>query len=159
MSGHVIYKYDKEDGSLPTHTKRSFNENRILTIQNLITKNALLFIHQVKYFRSRLPPSICELIPEDAPCFSETPDLDSHLEWDKTYNSVPFRNSIFFKGPLLAITRENNSILNDMGSVQSLYSYKTSVKSFLLQYQSIGDSDQWPTFLINNIRGLRSSQR
>ena len=160
MSGFVNYKYNKEDGSLPTHTKSSFNEHQILTIHGMIIKNALLFMHQVKHFKDSLPRSIIELISDDAPCFSENPDFESHLEWNTVYNSSSFRSSIFFKGPLLSISEENKTAISRSKNYRvNLVSYKNSVKSCLLEQQNCGPPDKWPTFLLNNIHGLRSSTR
>ena len=160
MSGYVSYKYNKEDGTLPTHTKSFFKEHKILTIHGIIAKNALVFMHQVKFFRDTLPPSVSGLISQNAPCFSTSQEFDDHLEWNNKYNSVSLRSSLFFKGPLLAISKYNEAIISDRSfNKYSLSSYKSSAKSHLLNEQNIGETDQWPNFLINNIQGLRSSKR
>ena len=46
MAGFVNFKY--RDGIIPTHTKSSFNCMKVLTVQDFIAKNALLFYAQDK---------------------------------------------------------------------------------------------------------------
>ena len=162
MSGQVNYNYDKEDGSLPTHTKSSFYRHKILTIQGIIVKNALVFMHQVINFKNNLPPSITGLIRNDAPCFSASPNYESNLVWNEKYNSVLFRSSIFFKGPLLVLNELNQNVLSPTSAgdrIIGLKSYKNMVKAHLLEQQNTGEPDQWPTFPLNDIKGLRCSTR
>ena len=104
--------------------------------------------------------SVSGLISQNAPCFSTSQEFDDHLEWNNKYNSVSLRSSLFFKGPLLAISKDNEAIKSHRSfNKYSLLSYKSSAKSHLLNEQNIGETDQWPNFLINNIQGLRSSKR
>ena len=53
MPGYVNYFYN--DGMLPAHTKRSFQECELFTIHSIIVKNAILFIRKRKYFHSSVP--------------------------------------------------------------------------------------------------------
>ena len=159
MSGQVNYKYKSEDGTLPTHTKSSFQEHNILTIHGIIVKNTLLFMHQVKFFPKSLPPSVVELINISAPCFSEHPDYESNQEWAEVYNSIPFRSSLFFKGPLLSVSEHNKCILDRTYDISKLHCYKNAIKPYIMENQSLGEPEQWPTFILNKIQGLRRSRR
>ena len=162
MSGKVIYKYRSEDEQIPTHTKSSFNNFRILTIQNLIAKNALLLIHRVQFYPASLPSSIVNLFPIDAPCFTRNKDHDtnySNIEWLNTSNNPHFRTSCFFECPLLAISEQNSSLIENEKITSSLRSYKVALHKFLLESQKLGTDDEWPLFLIHNIQGLRKSKR
>ena len=157
MPGKVIYKY--KNGEHPTHTKSSFNSYGILTVQNIIAKNALLLINQTKYHKCSLPPSVSDLIPSSAPSPFENYDHTLHKEWLDIYNTPVYRDSIFFKGPLLAIHPENEKLLSKQNNTTSLYTYKHSLRKLLVELQGSGDSDEWPVFMINNINGLRRSNR
>ena len=70
-----------------------------------------------------------------------------------------FRPSVFFKGPLLAISDTNKEILTNLSSLFFLKIYKTGAKQKLIEQQSCGDDESWPPFLIHNIKGLRNSDR
>ena len=161
MPGYVNYKYDKDDGSLPTHTKSSFQKYKILTVHGIITKNALLLMQKVIRKDLLLPISIHDLFDKNAPCFSEDPDYISHKEWYEKYNSTTFRPSLFFKAPMLAIDEDFLKLLSESSdSNNGHYScLKNTLKTLLLQKQSQGETDQWPTFLLNNMNGLRKSTR
>ena len=160
MPGRVLYKY--KDGENPTHTKSSFSSYKVLTIQGIITKNALLFMFRIKFLKSSLPSSISDLIPCNAPCFSDDQDHITHKNWLDGYGNAIFKDSIFFKGPLLALSSENETILSNFKSKQSspnLCTYKSALKKFLMEAQGGGDNDEWPNFLLNNVKGLRQSAR
>ena len=116
-------------------------------------------MHRVQFYKSSLPPSVSGLIPTSAPCPSDDRDHTLYKEWLDTYNTVVFRDSIFFKGPLLAITTENNRLLGNIHNTTSLYRYKNSLRKLLVELQGSGGSDEWPTFLLNKIKGLRQSNR
>ena len=141
------------------HTKSSFKNFRILTIQNLIAKNALLLIHRVQFYPSSLPLSIVNLFPNNAPCFTDNKDHDTNKEWLNTFNNTQYRTSCFFKCPLLAISEENTSLLKIEKFTSSIKHYKSALHKFLLESQNKGIEDEWPVFLLNNIQGLRKSKR
>ena len=114
MPGYINYRYN--DGELPAHTKQSFKEYNILTIHGIIIKNALLFMHKTMHFPNLLPPSIRETIPSNAPTFGS--DHESCNSWLESYGLTSYRSSMFYKGPLLAISQENIS----MTTLPSLFS-------------------------------------
>ena len=85
---------------------------------------------------------------------------ESSAGWLEIYGSPAFRSSVFFKGPLLAITDINVNLITSPPSLFSLNIYKTNAKRVLLDQQSITGEDQaWPTFLLQSTQGLRSSNR
>ena len=70
MAGFVNFKY--RDGMIPSHTKSSFNSMKVLTVQNFIAKNALIFIHKVLCFPHLLPKSVRETVPNNVLNYSST---------------------------------------------------------------------------------------
>ena len=107
MPGYVRYFY--KDGVIPTHTKPAFNDYNILTVHNIIAKNTLLFMTKVTNIKGMLPTSIENLMPANAPNFNfkfreilMSPNkVPTCQNWLENYNSITYRKSIFFKGPLL----------------------------------------------------------
>ena len=138
------------------HTKQSFMEYNLLTVHGIIIKNALVFMHKIRHFPKLLPQSIRETIASNAPIIGS--DHESCHTWLEIYGRIPYCQSMFYKGPLLAITQENISATT-LPSLFSLNIYKNSVKRLLLNLQNQGDSDDWPSFLLYNIPGLRRSIR
>ena len=70
MPGFVRYFY--KDGVIPTHTKSAFSEYKILTVHNIIAKNALLLMSKITNVKGMLPTSIENLFPADnAPNFND----------------------------------------------------------------------------------------
>ena len=121
-------------------------------------KNSLLFMHKIHNFPSSLPASIYETIPISAPIF--TSNHDNSDGWLEKYNTVHYRSSIFFKGPLLVLTLYNvdttDAVLYRSTPTKS---YKKIAKLTLLALQNTGDDDEWPQFLLYQIQGLRKTTR
>ena len=105
-SGYVNYKY--KDGAPPAHTKPYFAKHDILTVHNVVVKNALTLMHKVRYMPSTLPKSIREIFPDNIPNHESTHETCS--EWLSTYNSATFITSLFYKGPMLSISPINSII-------------------------------------------------
>ena len=99
IPGYINYKF--KDGKIPGHTKFAFTEYQILTIHNLIALNSLLFIHKIREFPILLPSSVICTISETSPKIGA--NADTCRNWLEIYNTDTYRNSIFFKGPLLYI--------------------------------------------------------
>jgi len=154
MPGNINYHYN--NGKLPTHTKQFFHDFGVLTIHNIIFKNALLLLHKKRHFHNSLPPPIRQIFPDNTPDFNT--DHVINKDWLTDYNNINYRNSVFFKGPLAYITQENLSIITP-SSILSLNIYKKSVNSLLLEHQNTGTHDEWPIPMLNSLSGLRSSQR
>ena len=157
MSGYVQFKY--RDGQIPTHTKSTFHNLNVLTVQSIIVKNTLIFMHKVRHFPSSLPESVRSTIPANAP---STPNCnhENNSEWLETYQfgCPQFRQSIFFKGPLLSISEEYCNIVSPACMI-SLNVHKKSVNDLMLDLQNKGDPEEWPTFMLNKINGLRKCDR
>ena len=105
---------------------------------------------KVTRFRLLLPKSIAKLIPNNSPNFD--PSESVHQEWMHKYNTLNFRKTLFFKGPLL---------YNDFMKACPVLSAKNSIKIFLLEYQSKGDPNDWEPSnnILSNISGPRKSER
>ena len=93
MPGYVNYNY--KDGIIPGHTKSAFSEYGILTIQNLITFNAFLFIYKIRNCPSLIPPSVRLTISEDCPTSDST--HESCEAWLNNYNNHVYNKSVFLK--------------------------------------------------------------
>ena len=155
MTGYVNYFY--KDGETPANTKPTFTKHKILTIHNIIAKNTLLFMYKINKFMSELPVPVREAIATDAPTAGST--YETCASWLETYNNNIYRNSIFFKGPLLFA--EFSTTCEKCNLCYCTPSLKNRIKSSLHSTQSEGDPSEWqPTnFTIYNIKGLRRSER
>ncbi len=105
MPGFINYYY--KDGNTPTNTKPFFKESNILTVHNIILKNILIFLNKIYHNPEQLPNSIKELIPENAPNLTQS--IEDSMPWYNEYNSVPYKNTVFFKCPLLFVDVTQNS--------------------------------------------------
>ena len=154
MTGYVNYFY--KDGNIPTHTKPSFEKHNILTVHSIIAKNAMCFMHRRNIFPESLPPSVVNTIPENIPTMGT--DHTSYATWLESYDKPIYRPSLFFKGPLLATTVEYSTTLN-LSAYRSYKTHAIIAKRTMIKSQSLGNSDEWPNFLLHNIPGLRRSNR
>ena len=156
IPGFANYFY--KDGKTPHHTKAAFAEYGILTIQNIIVKNALLFMYKCSRQRDQichtLPNSVVATIRNDAPTCGST--HETNKDWLETYSTRSFTRSLFFKGPLLFTDMVQIEMLS-----QSVVSFKKSVIKTLLVLQGGGESEEWlnQNFKLYNICGLRKSTR
>ena len=156
MPGFVNYWY--KDGETPAHTKSSFHKFKILTVHNIIAKNALILMHKINHFPETIPRSIKNCFPCNRPTI--TSNHESCEDWLKIYNDIPYRSSVFYKGPILATNEFNQNILaENLASLFSVKIYKNAVKKSLLSRQLEGNDSEWPAFLIFNLAGLRQSSR
>ena len=154
MPGWVDYFY--KDGVIPTHTKQFFNKSKILTVQNVILKNMLIFMNKIHNYTHMLPQSVSQTIALDSP--SPLNNTDYKSDWYAKYNSIPYVTSTFYKGPILY-----NSIITDTTDLnnKSTDTFKKSLKTYLLGVQGSGFSEEWcaGNFKLINPAGLRSSSR
>ena len=159
MPGHVQYFFDPETNTLPSGTKKAFSYLNVLTIHNIIAKNAVIFMFKLYYHKSSLPESIVELFPSDTPLPSGM-NHELNSDWLNNYGTVSYRNSIFYKGPLLF-----NSIfkldLIPPSCYHSIKIFKNHATDVLYTAQSTGNLDTWEAGnnALQNIKGLRASQR
>ena len=154
MPGRVNYFYNA--GILPTHTKTFFNSSKVLTVQNIILKNIIIFFNKVYYNPYLLPISVLQTIPSDSP--SPTNPTDHTSDWYLKYNSNPYNMSTFFKGPLLSntILTENTQFKNTND-----LTFKRTLKLYLIARQSLDNPAEWGpnNFSLFHIPGLRRSDR
>ena len=119
--------------------------------------NAENYSEIVYYFSSSLPSSIVATISRDSP--ENESSHESCEEWLKKYDNHIYRNSVFYKGPLLLLscTIENNL---SPASFLTLRAYKNNVKDAILKTQSMGNQYQWENenLILYNIKGLRKSK-
>ena len=156
MIGYVNYYY--KDGNPPSHTKPAFADHKILTIHGIIVKNALLFMHKVRYLPLTLPQSVRDTISVDSP--REGSDHVTCNNWLEKYSNCYYNRSLFFKGPLLAVTPAVGGLVTTT-SLFSIIPFKNNVCRMLLNVQAQGDSNEWQpeNFILQNIHGLRRSTR
>ena len=157
MPGPIIYHYNAKDDICPTHTKTAFKTFNILTIHNIVLKNIMIFMNKLQNFPSTLPESVRQTIALNSLTITKTTDYCS--EWYSKYNSTPYNTTTFFKGPLLY-----SDIMSDNQKLQpgiSFGAYKQSVKTYLLELQCVGNSQEWEpeNFKLLNLIGLRQSAR
>ena len=154
IPGFVNYKY--KNGQLPGHTKSAFSEYKILTIQNLIVLNSLIFIQKTRIFPSFLPYSVRSTISDDSPIVGSTHETCE--SWLKVYNNNLYNNSVFYKGPLISATCEIDETI-PASSFKSLKLYKNNAKKAILSIQGSHDN-VWhnKNFILYNISGLRASK-
>ena len=154
IPGFINYKY--RDGEIAGHTKSYFSEYKILTIHGIISLNTFIFIHKARNFPSLLPSSIAATISRDGPVHDST--HESCNEWLKKYDNCCYRNSVFYKGPLLPISSTIEENLPPV-SFLTMRAYRNNVKHAILDAQKIGDKFQWENnnFILHNIKGLRRS--
>ena len=154
MPGYINYNY--KDGAIPTHTKTSFFNYSILTVHSIIVKNALLLMHKVNHFPNLVPQSVRDIFPSNMPLKGAS--HESSELWYEIYGGSKYKNTVFYKGPLLFISPINSDITT-LTSLLSINIYKNSAKTTLLKQQCDGDNEEWPTFILYNIPGLRHSIR
>ena len=124
IPGFINYNY--KDGIIPGNTKKYLNEYNILTINNIIALNALVMLNKIRSFPSLLPNLIVAKIPTYSPEHGSThDDCEKSL---KTNNTPTYRNSLFFKGPLLYSTTNfvENSDVKRTTTPKSKYIKKQS---------------------------------
>ena len=74
---------------------------------------------KITRFKFLLPKSIIKLIPNNSPNFDPLESV--HKDWMDKYNTLNFRKTLFFKGPLL---------YNDFMKACPVLSAKNCVKNF-----------------------------
>ena len=154
MPGYVNYWY--KEGKLPAHTKEKFKEYEILTVHGIIAMNALIFMHKWHHFPKLLPPSVHNLIPHTIPKFGD--GISECSVWAEKYNTVPYRPTFFYKGPLFAVTKESAEVISP-ATILSIKLYRSYTKQMLIEQQTSGSDSEWPEFLLHKIPGLRKSAR
>lgn len=145
-----------KDGKLPTSTKAHFINYNIMTIHSIICKNTLMLLVKASYFADQVPPSIIDIIIQ-----SNKPNDESQLTvWNDKFGYGKYRNSFFFKGPLLR-EQLNYPQYSSTGCLASMQLLKKRLKNCILEIQGSGDIDEWlpKNNILNSITGIRKSAR
>ena len=145
-----------KDGKLPTSTKAHFIKYNIMTVHSIICKNTLMLLVKASYFADQVPPSIIDIIIQ-----SNKPNDESQLTvWNDKFGYGKYRNSFFFKGPLLR-EQLNYPQYSSTGCLASMQLLKKRLKNCILEIQGSGDIDEWlpKNNLLNSITGIRKSAR
>ena len=158
MPGPVNYFY--RDGNLPTGTKPFFIDHSILTIHGIIASNSLMFMNNVFRYPHTLPNYVTDTISRNVPSRILGGFTESNYEWFNSHNTSLYRNSIFFKGPLLYIEASLDEVFN-IFSCQSAKAFKSQSKKTIMKLQIGTDVNDWAAtrFPIFEISGLRRSER
>ena len=99
IPGFINYRY-RSDGTLLGQTKSYFAKYDILTIQNVIVLNALVFMHKARHFPLDLQRSGRKTIAENSPLPGAT--NESSNEWLQNLIYHLYTRSVSYKGPLLS---------------------------------------------------------
>ena len=159
MPGQVTTHYN--EGLTPTHTKPFFTEHKILTVQNLIAKNAVSLLLKSEFCSQKVPLLINEPFSKGAPHLSDSTCEDTHY-WTEKYHQSSFQKSVFYKGPLLRNDPRIITLIFDKTSeIRTIRSHSKATKRALLILQAAGSELEWETlnFPIHAIKGIRSSNR
>ena len=110
----------------------------------------------MRHFPSLLPPSIVLTISKDSPILGSTHETCE--SWLKFYDNHLYRNALFYKGPLLALS-SNLEVNLSLASYINMKTYKKNVKIEILALQGSGIPTEWQpcNFPLQNIPGLRKS--
>ena len=100
-------------------------------------ENALIFIHKLRHFPNTVPPPplTYTLVPDTIPKFGYS--VSDCSERAENHNTIPYMSSFFYKGPLLAVTKENAEVISP-ATVLSINLYKKYAKQILIEQQTIG---------------------
>ena len=95
--------------TISQHTKLAFREHEVLlTVQGVIVQNALILLLKVRNMSSLLPRSISQLFPPNTP--KQGTIHEQNLDWSSIYSQTNLMSSIFYKGPMLAVSEHNARI-------------------------------------------------
>ena len=155
IPGFINYKY--RNGEIPGHTKTAFSNYEILTVHGIIAMNSLVFLRKSRHFPSQLPPSLVATISDESPVHGSTHETCEN--WLKFYNNNYYRNSIFYKGPLLLLSYNFEENLSP-SSYLTIKAYRNNIKRIILSQQKSGSESEWQpdNFLLYHIQGLRKSR-
>ena len=127
-------------------------------IQNLYLKNIIILRNKMITFQSSLPKSICNIYQQFTRNFEQRDKTPA--TWIEKYNTLSFRNSIIFKGPLLYL---NSSTMNSdkIPYCKSVNSHKKLIKNFFIVYQCNGDPQEFhgANNILLNINGTSITTR
>ena len=128
--------------------------------KGIIVSNALTTMNKIYNFPSELPPSVNSTVSDLAPRQISDAAIDTSLNWFDCFNNSTYRNSFFFKGPLLFLHPNVRTTFNPTACFTS-QAFKKQSKRTLLNLQKEGDDNDWSSniFILQSIPGLRQSSR
>ena len=112
-------------------------------------------------FPSLLPRSVRDTISEIAPLRGVRDTNDNIKIWLNQYNNYIYRNSLFFKGPLLYFNPITSNNILTPAACYSVRSFKSQCRRTLLANQASGAEDDWneSKFMLFNIKGIKTAYR
>ena len=73
------------------------------------------------------------LVQDTIPKFGD--NVSDCSAWVENYNTIPYRSSFFYKGPLLAVSKQNAEVISP-ATVLSINLYKKYAKQILIEQQT-----------------------
>ena len=142
--------------------KAIFTKYHIMTIQSIILKNVLNFMHKQNELKNLLPLPVLNIISPEAPKYN---NLNVNvLKWMDNHATGKLRNTISFKGPLF-YSNYVTQFLKATGlkhpCIASINFFKKHTKSFVFNIQSIGSPSEWEgtNTPLYNVPGLPRASR
>ena len=117
-----------------------------------------MFMSKYHHWPSNLPTSLRNTIDTNAPTYV-TNDLDENtVNWYNSHNNTTYRNSLFFKGPLIFSDPLLSELANLRSSIDNL---KSKTRKMFLDFEHSGDPEEWAEskFFIHTVQGIRQSER
>ena len=131
----TLYCIKKLSKYVKGHTKRIFNDNNILVINNLYNYFTILEIQKLKLNRN--PTYLCQLLKLDDRKRMYLPNLKlTHYQLNFLYQGPKLWNLIASSYP-------------NIHRLPFIKSYKRKLKHILLNAQSYGNADEWIIYNIN----------
>ena len=158
MPGFINNRYRSDGITLPGYTKSYFAKYYLLTIQNVIVLNALVFMHKARHFPLDLPRSLRKSVAENSPLPGAT--HESSNEWLQNLSYHLYTRSVFYKFPLLSIIPKISELVTPPTLLNAKI-YKKRCTKNLDKMSVLRDAEEWQSgnFLLFNIPGLRKSPR
>ena len=120
MPGYVRYFY--KEGTPPSGTKTSFKEYNVLTVHGIIAKSTIMFMAKYHHWPDKIPVCLRNTIDVNAPMYV-TNDLEENIvNWYNSHNNTTYRNSLYFKGPLIFSDHLLSELANLRSSLDNLKS-------------------------------------
>ena len=137
------YKYDKDSGSKPAHTKAIFNKLGILSLPNLIAKCCLCLMHKLVYLNVA-PVNICKIFnrvdktaPRREPEYFAVP----YNRLKSTDKSLNYIGPKLYNQTINAVNKDAKYIVTNLQD-KFTNSFKSTVNKYLLDIQAREESEQ-----------------
>ena len=154
IPGFANYFYNKDTGNKPHHTKKTFCDNEIMTVHNLVLLNLLTFMHKVH--KEVAPKPIVQLFTKRTDLNRDTISDETPEIFQPSFSRLEtYNNSLFHKGPKLYneithfLTTSNDETNTNNGditpSIQNLFTkpFKRHIKQYILDIQHDNNENEW----------------